>query len=221
MLSLLLQVCGCGSVLELLIGRLPVGHTPTSPYLRAVYSSDIPDTGVLDSPTRTEVPDHDSRIVRDTGRADAVFSESSGGLEQRVTKLIPDPDAVLEQESTSSCQSSATGRSVESSRLVDTHPMCHPTDRLEGDVGAHPTSELEKDLEDERNGEEKEELLEFRGGLLKPILSILRRKLTRETWKTHPTAKHALVWCLKHLQVCVWIVPFPDRLWIVPFPDCR
>lgn len=251
MLTLLLQACGCGSVLELLIGRLPAGHTPTSPYLPVTYTSEIPDTGItriLDSPTKTEIPVFGSEIVKDTSRLDSGSSGSQivsnhgvvqcegtasvnmpekTGLEQWPTAVsdetnsIPDSDVIFERGTISSCQSTATGRGANSSHFVDTHPVCRPADQLEGDVGAHLTSELgggERDLEDESKEEGKKELLEFTGGLLKPILSILRVKLTRDTWKTHPTAKHALVWCLKHLKVCV-VVPFPNHLWIIPFPD--
>ena len=243
MLTLLLQACGCGSVLELLIGRLPAGHTPASPYLPVAYTSEIPDTGItrtLDSPTKTEIPDFDSEIVKDTSRLDSggsggqIFSNhgvvqctgktsvnmtEKTGLEQWPTAVsdetnsIPGSDVIFERGTISSCQSTATGRGVNSSCLVDTHPACRPTDQLEGDVGVQLTSELgggERGLEDESKEEGKKELLEFTGGLLKPILSILRVKLTRDTWKTHPTAKHALVWCLKHLKVCV-DSPIPDH----------
>jgi len=242
-LTLLLQACGCGSVLELLIGRLPAGHTPTSPYLPVAYTSGIPDTGItrtLDSPTKTEIPDFDSETVNDTSRLDLgssggqIFSNHAvvqcegtasvnladkTGLEQWPTAVsdetnsIPDSDVMFERGTISSCQSTATGRGVNSSHFLDTHPVCRPADQLEGDVGAHPTSGLgggERGLEDKSKEEGKKELLQFTGGLLKPILSILRVKLTRDTWKTHPTAKHALVWCLKHLKVCV-DSPIPDH----------
>ncbi len=41
----------------------------------------------------------------------------------------------------------------------------------------------------------------FPSGLLKPVLTVLRTKLTRESWKRHPAAKHGLLWCLRHLKV--------------------
>lgn len=43
----------------------------------------------------------------------------------------------------------------------------------------------------------------FSGGIVKSLLSLLRTKLTRETWKKHPTAKHALVWTLRQLKVYI------------------
>ena len=41
----------------------------------------------------------------------------------------------------------------------------------------------------------------FSDGVIKSLLSLLRSKLTKETWKKHPSAKHALIWALKHLKV--------------------
>ena len=38
-------------------------------------------------------------------------------------------------------------------------------------------------------------------GVLKDVLALLRGKLKRDEWKSHPTAKHALLWCLKQLKV--------------------
>ena len=38
-------------------------------------------------------------------------------------------------------------------------------------------------------------------GVLKDLLVLLRGKLRRDEWKSHPTAKHALLWCLKQLKV--------------------
>lgn len=40
----------------------------------------------------------------------------------------------------------------------------------------------------------------FTGGIIKPLLSLLRSRLTRETWKKQPNAKHALVWTLRQLK---------------------
>lgn len=46
----------------------------------------------------------------------------------------------------------------------------------------------------------------FESGLLKPILLLLKSKLSRDSWKRHPMAKHALVWCLRHLKVTLLAV---------------
>jgi hypothetical protein len=40
----------------------------------------------------------------------------------------------------------------------------------------------------------------FSNGIIKPLLSLFRSKLTRETWKKQPAAKHALVWTLRQLK---------------------
>ena len=50
-------------------------------------------------------------------------------------------------------------------------------------------------------GSQPEREVVFKSGLLKPVLSILKAKLTRDQWKEYPVAKHALIWCLRHLKV--------------------
>ena len=69
--------------------------------------------------------------------------------------------------------------------------------------------------ESEWNGkvENKEEMV-FAAGIIKSLLSLLRSRLTRETWKKQPNAKHALVWTLKQLKVCL-----PSRINSCP-PPC-
>ena len=47
---------------------------------------------------------------------------------------------------------------------------------------------------------EKKELL-LSSGIIKPLLALLRSRLTRESWKKQPVAKHALVWTLRQLKV--------------------
>ena len=37
------------------------------------------------------------------------------------------------------------------------------------------------------------------GGVLREVLPLLCGSLTRQEWKEHPTQKHSLVWCLRHL----------------------
>ena len=40
----------------------------------------------------------------------------------------------------------------------------------------------------------------FSGGVIKSLLLLLRSKLTAESWKKQPTAKHALIWTLRQLK---------------------
>ncbi|CAI8021245.1 TELO2-interacting protein 2 [Geodia barretti] len=40
----------------------------------------------------------------------------------------------------------------------------------------------------------------FRGGVIKSLLLLLRSRLTAESWKKQPTAKHALIWTLRQLK---------------------
>lgn len=49
------------------------------------------------------------------------------------------------------------------------------------------------------NGKEVELL--FSGGIIKSLLSLLRTKLTRDSWKKQPSAKHAFIWTLRQLKV--------------------
>ena len=37
------------------------------------------------------------------------------------------------------------------------------------------------------------------GGVLKEVLPLLCEFLTRDSWKDHPSHKHSLAWCLRHL----------------------
>lgn len=37
------------------------------------------------------------------------------------------------------------------------------------------------------------------GGVLPEVLPLLCGALTRQAWQDHPTHKHSLVWCLRHL----------------------
>ena len=60
-------------------------------------------------------------------------------------------------------------------------------------------------VESEREKEVQNNKSVFSGGIMKPLLKLLRSRLTRETWKAHPTAKHALIWTLRQLKVrCVY-----------------
>ena len=60
----------------------------------------------------------------------------------------------------------------------------------------------EEDNESGASSEEgRERVMVFSSGVIKPLLSLLRSKLTKETWKRHPTAKHALIWTLAQLKV--------------------
>ena len=57
------------------------------------------------------------------------------------------------------------------------------------------------EVSSDKGSDGSERKMVFSGGILKPLLSLLRAKLTKETWKQHPTAKHALVWSLRQLKV--------------------
>lgn len=187
MVTLVLQACGCCSVPELLIGQLPAGHTPISPYLPAANNSgsEFSDTRIADdSPTKQGTVNLCTQ-AKDVSGNHSLISESL---------LRP---------------TTALHRDFASERLLQTK-----TNLKEGfseDVAVSSVelgggNEKEKEEREEDNYTKEEEgkdqnMLIFRVGLLKPTLSILRAKLTKESWKTHPTAKHALVWCLKHLQV--------------------
>ena len=59
-------------------------------------------------------------------------------------------------------------------------------------------------VESEREKEVQNNKSVFSGGIMKPLLKLLRSRLTRETWKAQPTAKHALIWTLRQLKVCVY-----------------
>ena len=60
-------------------------------------------------------------------------------------------------------------------------------------------------VESEREKEVQNNKSVFSGGIMKPLLKLLRSRLTRETWKAHPTAKHALIWTLRQLKVrCIY-----------------
>ena len=53
--------------------------------------------------------------------------------------------------------------------------------------------------EREKDGGGRDNMV-FRGGVIKSLLLLLRSKLTAESWKKQPTAKHALIWTLRQLK---------------------
>lgn len=188
MVTLVLQACGCCSVPELLIGQLPAGHTPISPYLPAANNSgsEFSDTNIVDdSPTKQGTVNLCTQ-AKDISGNHSLISESS---------LRP---------------TTALHRDFTSEKLLQTKTNLEESDVAVSSVelgGGNEKEEEEKEKDNYTREEEGEDqnVVIFRVGLLKPILSILRAKLTRESWKTHPTAKHALVWCLKQLQVFIYL----------------
>lgn len=186
MVTLVLQACGCCSVPELLIGQLPAGHTPISPYLPAANNSgsEFSDTRIADdSPTKQGTVNLCTQ-AKDVSGNHSLISESL---------LRP---------------TTALHRDFASERLLQTKTNLKEgfsedvaVSSVEFGGGNEEKEEREEDNYTKEEEREDQNMLIFRVGLLKTILSILRAKLTKESWKTHPTAKHALVWCLKHLQV--------------------
>ena len=57
------------------------------------------------------------------------------------------------------------------------------------------------DTSDDSAVKGKEVELLFSRGIIKSLLSLLRTKLTRDSWKKQPSAKHAFIWTLKQLKV--------------------
>lgn len=182
MVTQILQACGCGSVPELLIGQLPAGHTPISPYLPAADNSDseVSDTRIADDSATEQGTVNLCTQTDDDGGNHSFISESSF----RATVALH--------------------RDVACERLSQTEANLKKEFSEDVTVSSAELGEGKEKKEKEEGKEDRDGLI-FRVGLLKPILSVLRGKLTKESWKTHPTAKHALVWCLKHLQVFLYL----------------
>ena len=66
------------------------------------------------------------------------------------------------------------------------------------------TADASKDSDDSAVKGKEVELL-FSRGIIKSLLSLLRTKLTRDSWKKQPSAKHAFVWTLRQLKVHVHV----------------
>ena len=234
----ILQACGCGSIPELLIGQLPAGRTPISPYLPAADNSDseVSDTRITDdSATEQETVNLCTQTDGDGG-SHSFVSESSFrptvALHRDVAcERLSQTEANLKKANFSEDVTVSSAELGEGNETKEKEEGEEDTDRRgeegeedtnrrgeegeedtdrRGEEGEEDTDRRgEKGEEDtdrrEEKGEEKRDGLIFRVGLLKPILFVLRGKLTKESWKTHPTAKHALVWCLKHLQVFLYL----------------
>ena len=78
----------------------------------------------------------------------------------------------------------------------------HESDSTCYNYSKEGSSEAEIDVWEHSKRKKKTEML-FSGGIIKSLLSLLRSRLTKETWKRQPNAKHALVWTLRQLKVCV------------------
>ena len=205
MVTQILQACGCGSIPELLIGQLPAGRTPISPYLPAADDSDseVSDTRIADdSATEQGTVNLCTQTDRDGGNH-SFISESSFrptvALHRDVAcERLSQTEANLKKANFSEDVTVSSAELGEGNEKKEKEEGEEDTDRR-GEEGEEDTDRRKEE------GEEKRDGLIFRVGLLKPILFVLRGKLTKESWKTHPTAKHALVWCLKHLQVFLYL----------------
>lgn len=64
------------------------------------------------------------------------------------------------------------------------------------------TADTSKDSDESAvKGKEVDYELLFSRGIIKSLLLLLRTKLTRDSWKKQPSAKHAFVWTLRQLKV--------------------
>ena len=215
MVTQILQACGCGSIPELLIGQLPAGRTPISPYLPAADNSDseVSDTRIVDDPATEQGTVNLCTQTDGDGGNHSFISESSFrptvALHRDVAcERLSQTEANLKKDFSEdvTVNSAELGEGNEKKEKEEGE---EDTDRR-GEEGEEDTDRRKEEGEEDTDrrveeGEEKRDGLIFRVGLLKPILSVLRGKLTKESWKTHPTAKHALVWCLKHLQVFLYL----------------
>lgn len=193
MVTQILQACGCGSVTELLIGQLPAGHTPISPYLPAADNSDseVSDTRIADDSATEQGTVNLCTQTDDDGGNHSFISESSF----RATVALHGDVACERLSQTEANLKKEFSEDV----TVNSAELGEGKEKKEKEEGEEDTDRRKEE------GKEDRDKLIFRVGLLKPILSVLRGKLTKKSWKTHPTAKHALVWCLKHLQVFLYL----------------
>ena len=193
MVTQILQACGCGSIPELLIGQLPAGRTPISPYLPAADNSDseVSDTRIVDDPATEQGTVNLCTQTDGDGGNHSFISESSF----RPTVALH-RDVACERLSQTEAN---LKKDFSEDVTVNSAELGEGNETKEKEEGEEDTDRRKEE------GEEKQDGLIFRVGLLKPILFVLRGKLTKESWKTHPTAKHALVWCLKHLQVFLYL----------------
>ena len=201
----ILQACGCGSIPELLIGQLPAGRTPISPYLPAADDSDseVSDTRIAD----------DSATEQGTVNL-CTQTDGDGGNHSFISESSFRPTVALHRdvacERLSQTEANLKKANFSEDVTVSSAELGEGNEKKEKEEGEEDTDRRGEEGEEDTDrrkeeGEEKRDGLIFRVGLLKPILFVLRGKLTKESWKTHPTAKHALVWCLKHLQVFLYL----------------
>ena len=229
LLSSIISACGCESMLELLVGEQSTGYTHSSPYLpldnsHVVSSNDSPGDN---SQALLPTVDLESRLTAITNEGERVQNEeekAATGIETTTANKSRLLTAVSKEHQGEEKNATGTTGDQDTTSVVEVRvgecnstrlqPSVHPLDWPEATTLSTDTShQQQKLLETDRSvdtlAKNQHSLpvelcttkVVFRSGLLKYILSELRTKLVKDTWKTHPAAKHALLLCLKHLKV--------------------
>ena len=214
-------------MLELLVGELPSGHVHTSPYLplgQVSTCTSVTGEDGLSTKVNLKCVIHDNDTADVMGSqlhsdgsvsaGDSVFvsrnrqcggfqgSEGIGGLLSRPAlphnSLTNLPEKTQTENSQLPLLMDSRTSLVEVGRtsLVEGSQTSLPNDSQTSLLEGSQTSPCHGTMANSHD-------VLFRRGLLKPVMSILRNKLTKESWKKQPTAKHALVWCLRQLKVCL------------------
>lgn len=172
--------CGCRSVHELLCGEDSSELPSSSPYLVAVAPDPSEELG--DSNGSSSAGE-----LQQTERLQTSRLPSGRGL-----VATDDARAEPEAQTGSGDPSASSQGDVSSGTFLDGQVSAEEAVANSNRCHANPS-----------NGQSAGEGMKvlFESGLLKPILLLLKNKLSRDRWKRHPTAKHALVWCLRHLKV--------------------
>ena len=199
LLTNILHVCGCGSVLELLVGELPSGYVHTSPYLQVEGQRDGGDlteetSGELEVIERkSSATDVSGHVVEERDiRADGEVCESIAVDLQSDSKVTGDLER--HQLGSKMTDGSKSEETLETKRKLEGFG----TVNLESPFDTRSRHDVVTTATDTPKGSCA---MVFRSGLLKAILLALRPTLNKENWKKSPNAKHTLVWCLRRLKV--------------------
>ena len=231
LLAGVLRICGCGSVLELLIGELPSGYVHTSPYLPAEEQldseglkevesggSDVVDDSTIkrendfvsvenSSSTSLVAEGRDSRgdgNVCESKKVEFPADSSDKDLVKR-QELIKVTDSSKSEQSKGELETVGTMRPLDSTELRPTNVAIPATAAADLRPPQSGLAAVSSRAADARHGAEGSCAMVFRSGLLKATLLALRPHLTQDNWKKNPNAKHTLVWCLRRLKVATVI----------------
>ena len=109
--------------------------------------------------------------------------------------------------STTQCDSHMTSPYVSmATRAEETTDLSRKYEVASGERETASKEREDLGREEKLSGKDREKIsgrvgMVFSGGVIKPLLLLLRSKLTKETWKKQPAAKHALIWTLRQLKV--------------------